>query len=353
MTEATDDVQYQALYTRYRPTRFAHLVGQGDTAESLRRAVESDRVSHAYLFSGPRGCGKTSAARILAKAVNCAAPEAGEPCNQCDSCLDIAAGTSMDVIEYDAASNSGVDAMRDIIARASLASPGKRKFIILDECHMLSNSAFNALLKTLEEAPGRTVFILATTEIRKVPDTAISRCQKRPFRLVPPDLMTLHAERVAKHAGIDVTDEKIASVVAEGAGSVRDMISALEAAAFSNETRTQWAHVLVEHMATADTVEVLRTLSSAVKDGTSPRTLAEELFETLRECFFVQMNASDALTAPDWGNRAKVASDLGARRTVKAIDLLGEAIVGMQSGGDGRVNLEVALARFCHLPVTA
>lgn len=347
MTEVTPE--YEALYTRYRPQQFRQLVGQEVVAESLRKSVESGTVSHAYLFSGPRGTGKTSTARILAKAVNCAEPVNGEPCNKCQSCLDITDSVSLDVVEYDAASNSGVDAIREIISRSSLASPGNRKFIILDECHMLSTSAFNALLKTLEEAPGRTVFILATTDPRRVPETILSRCQKRNFKLVAPDQMTDFLGKIIRHAGLEISDEQIGQVILEGGGSVRDTLTALESAVLMGQTKTSWSHVLIEHMVTADTVQVLSTVAEAVKDGTPPRTLAEELFTVLRECFFVQMNATEALTTPDWGKRVAVANGLGPKRTVKAIELLSDAIVGMQSGGDGRINLEVALARFCAL----
>ena len=178
-------MSYQSLYRRYRPSRFSEVRGQEHLVSALRNAVTEDRLGHAYLFSGPRGTGKTSTARILAKVLNCQNPEAGEPCCVCDSCLSIDAGTSFDVHELDAASNNGVDAIRDLISSASLATPGRYKVYILDEVHMLSTAAFNALLKTLEEPPEHVVFILATTEIHKIPETILSRCQRYQFHRMP------------------------------------------------------------------------------------------------------------------------------------------------------------------------
>ena len=159
---------YQSLYRRYRPQRFDEVRGQDHVTRTLRNAVRNGTVAHAYLFSGPRGTGKTSTARILAKALNCAAPEDGEPCGRCTSCTEIAAGRSLDVIELDAASNRGIDRVRDLISTIALASPGKRKVYIVDEVHQLTAEASIALLKTLEEPPGHVVFVLATTDPQKV-----------------------------------------------------------------------------------------------------------------------------------------------------------------------------------------
>ena len=179
---------YQSLYRRYRPQRFADVRGQDHATRALRNSVRDGRVAHAYLFSGPRGTGKTSTARILAKALNCAAPQDGEPCGTCDSCVQIAAGASLDVHELDAASNNGVEAMRELVARTALGTPGRWKVYIVDEVHMLSAAASNALLKTLEEPPGHVVFVLATTDPQKVLSTIRSRTQHFEFRLLPADV---------------------------------------------------------------------------------------------------------------------------------------------------------------------
>src|SRR6056297_1669215 len=176
---------YQSLYRRYRPQRFGEIRGQAHVVRALRSAVRDDRVGHAYLFSGPRGTGKTSTARILAKALNCERLDGGEPCGECDSCRSIEAGSSYDLHELDAASNNGVEAVRDLISKASLGSPGRTKVYILDEVHMLSTAASNALLKTLEEPPEHVVFVLATTDPQKVLPTIRSRTQHFEVHLLP------------------------------------------------------------------------------------------------------------------------------------------------------------------------
>src|SRR4051794_10145734 len=183
---------YQTLYRRYRPRRFSDVRGQEHVVRALRNAVREDRVGHAYLFSGPRGTGKTSTARILAKALNCEHLDDGEPDATCESCRSIEVGSSPDVVEMDAASNNGVDAMRDLTARVALGTAGRRKVYIVDEVHMLSPAASNALLKTLEEPPAHVVFVLATTDPQKVLPTVRSRTQHYEFRLLPPAVLTEH-----------------------------------------------------------------------------------------------------------------------------------------------------------------
>jgi DNA polymerase III subunit gamma/tau len=187
-----DSVEYQALYRRYRPQRFSELRGQDHITLALKNAVVNGRVGHAYLFSGPRGTGKTTTARILAKVLNCERPIDGEPCCECGSCVSVQQGNSFDVIELDAASNNGVDEIRDLIQRAGIGSPGRYKVFILDEVHMLSKGASAALLKTLEEPPPHVVFVLATTDPEKVQDTIRSRTQHLQFHLLPVDALADH-----------------------------------------------------------------------------------------------------------------------------------------------------------------
>ncbi|MGH9283097.1 MAG: DNA polymerase III subunit gamma/tau, partial [Acidimicrobiales bacterium] len=186
---ADDAAPFRSLYRRFRPQRFEEVRGQDHVVRALTNAVRDGRVGHAYLFSGPRGTGKTSTARILAKALNCPNLEGGEPCGRCDSCLAVEQGTSLDVHELDAASNNGVDAMRDLVSRAALGTPGRRKVYIVDEVHMLSTAASNALLKTLEEPPAHVVFVLATTDPQKVLPTIRSRTQAFEFRLLGGDVL--------------------------------------------------------------------------------------------------------------------------------------------------------------------
>jgi DNA polymerase-3 subunit gamma/tau len=189
VADPPDDVPYQSLYRRFRPSTFAEVKGQDHVVLALRNAVRDQRVAHAYLFSGPRGTGKTSTARILAKALNCTDLRDGEPCGQCSSCLEITRGTSLDVHELDAASNNGVEAMRDLVSRAALGTPGRQKVYIVDEVHMLSTAASNALLKTLEEPPAHVIFVLATTDPQKVLPTIRSRTQHFEFRLLGPETL--------------------------------------------------------------------------------------------------------------------------------------------------------------------
>ena len=219
---------FQSLYRRFRPQRFVDVRGQDHVSHTLRNAVRDGRVAHAYLFSGPRGTGKTSSARILAKALNCANPDLGEPCGVCTSCVEIAEGRSLDVMELDAASNRGVDAMRELVSRASLGTPGRWKVYIVDEVHMLTTEASNTLLKTLEEPPAHVIFVLATTEPQKVLPTIRSRTQHFEFHLLSVDMLVDHLRWVADQAGLDIPDELIRLVAKRGAGSARDALSKLD-----------------------------------------------------------------------------------------------------------------------------
>src|SRR5438128_11304573 len=278
---------YQSLYRRYRPQRFGELRGQDHVSRTLRNAVRENRVSHAYLFSGPRGTGKTSSARILAKALNCVSPTDGEPCGVCRSCVEVEAGTSLDVHELDAASNNGVDAMRDLVARAALGTPGRWKVYIVDEVHMLSAAASNALLKTLEEPPGHVVFVLATTDPQKVLPTIRSRTQHFEFRLLAADVLAEHLRWVAHDAGLDVPAEAIDLVARRGNGSVRDALSALDQAAAAGGVEEEAAPVdeLVEALCDRDAGRALVAVAERVGAGHDPRQLARDVLEHLRHVF--------------------------------------------------------------------
>src|SRR5688572_5109138 len=218
----------QSLYRRYRPRRFSELRGQEHIVRALRTAVMNNREGQAYLFSGPRGTGKTTSARILAKVLNCERSVEGEPCCECDSCLAVERGTSYDVHELDAASNNGVEAIRSIIEKSALGTPGRHRVYILDEVHMLTKPAEAALLKTLEEPPPHVVFVLATTDPQKVSETIRSRTQHLRFHLLPMDELEAHVRWVVQDAGLEVSDAAIDEAIAQGAGSARDTLSALE-----------------------------------------------------------------------------------------------------------------------------
>jgi DNA polymerase-3 subunit gamma/tau len=340
---------FVSLYRRFRPSRLAELRGQPHVVQALRGAVAEGRVAHAYLFSGPRGTGKTSAARVLAKALNCAAPSNGEPCGVCASCVAIAQGTSLDVRELDAASNNGVDAMRDLVSHAALATPGRWKLYIVDEVHMLSTAAANALLKTLEEPPPHVVFVLATTDPQKVPMTVRSRTQHYEFRLLGSETLGELLAWVRDQAGLDLDDEALALAVRRGRGSARDALSALDQMASSGSAdgvRPELAGLL-EALCDEDAGTTLVSVAGLVEAGWSPQQLAAEVVDDLRQAFLLSLAPELASTSGSERDRLRdQAERLGLARLVRAMESLGLAQVDMREAPDPRVVLEVTLVRL-------
>ncbi len=339
----------QSLYRRYRPRRFSELKGQDHVVRALRTAVAEGREGQAYLFSGPRGTGKTTTARILAKVLNCENPQDGEPCCECESCLSVERGTSYDVHELDAASNNGVDAMRDLIEKASLGTPGRHKVYILDEVHMLSKPAEAALLKTLEEPPPHVVFVLATTDPQKMSATIISRTQHLQFHLLPADTLAEHVRWVAADAGLQVSDAAIEQVLARGGGSARDTLSALELVASTGDDGiTNLAlDEFVEAMIERDAGRALTMVAHSISLGTDPRTLTEELIGYLRNGFLSLM-APELVQLPSHrlDGLAEQAQRLGAAGLVRGIELLGTGLTEMRHAPDPRVLLDVATVQL-------
>ena len=342
-------MSYQSLYRRYRPTRFSEVRGQEHLVSALRNAVTEDRLGHAYLFSGPRGTGKTSTARILAKVLNCENPVGGEPCCVCDSCLSIDAGTSFDVHELDAASNNGVDAIRDLISSASLATPGRYKVYILDEVHMLSTAASNALLKTLEEPPSHVIFVLATTDPQKVLPTIRSRTQHFEVHLLSAADLEGLVDHVVADAGLELSPEGRAYVLRVGAGSARDTLSALDrvVAAGGIPDSEDAVDELVEALCERDTGRALIAVEGALSRGRNPRVLGEALIARLRDVFLASVGADlSRLTDTDRTRATEQGRRLGAAGATRALESLGEAFVGIQDALDPRIPLEVALVRL-------
>jgi DNA polymerase-3 subunit gamma/tau len=342
------DAPFVSLYRRFRPGRFAELRGQDHVVRALQSAVRDGRVSHAYLFSGPRGTGKTSSARILAKALNCLQSVDGEPCGTCTSCVEIERGTSLDVHELDAASNNGVDAMRDLVSHAALGTPGRWKVYIVDEVHMLSNSAANALLKTLEEPPSHVVFVLATTEQQKVPATIRSRTQHLEFRLIGADTLQELLEAVRTEVGLAVDDASIQGAVRRGHGSARDALSALDLVVASGtaEPARPQLETVVSAVAASDAGAVLLSLSALMADGWGPQQLATELVDDFRQAFLAAL-APDlcAVSGTQRASYAAVAETMGLARVVRSMEILGEALIDMRDAPDPQVVLEIAMVR--------
>ncbi|MGB0113925.1 MAG: DNA polymerase III subunit gamma/tau, partial [Ilumatobacteraceae bacterium] len=339
----------QSLYRRYRPRRFSEVKGQDHVVRALRTAVAEGREGQAYLFSGPRGTGKTTSARILAKVLNCENAVDGEPCCECDSCIAVERGTSYDVHELDAASNNGVDAMRDLIEKASLGTPGRHKVYILDEVHMLSKGAEAALLKTLEEPPPHVVFVLATTDPQKMSDTIRSRTQHLQFHLLPADTLQEHVRWVAQDAGLDVSDAALDQALTRGGGSARDTLSALELVASTGDDGLDIVPLdeFVEAMIDRDSGRALTLVAHAISSGMDSRTLTEELIGFFRNGFLSLM-APELVQLP--AHRldavAEQAQRLGAPGLVRGIEVLGGALVEMRHAPDPRVLLDVATVQL-------
>jgi DNA polymerase III subunit gamma/tau len=358
-----------ALYRRYRPDTFAEVIGQDHVTEPLQRALTNNRVNHAYLFSGPRGCGKTTSARILARCLNCEKGPRAVPCGECRSCRDLARNGpgSIDVIEIDAASHGGVDDARDLRERAFFAPVSSRfKIYIVDEAHMVTTAGFNALLKLVEEPPPHVKFIFATTEPDKVISTIRSRTHHYPFRLVPPRLLTEYLAKLCDAEGIAVEPAVLPLVVRAGGGSVRDSLSVLDqllggaaksgvsyrqAAALLGYTPDSLLDEFVDAFAAGDAGGVFACVDKVIEVGQDPRRFAEDLLRRLRDLVLVAA-VPDALTsglvdvAPDQAERlSSQAAALGAGELTRAAEVIATGLTDMRGATAPRLHLELMCAR--------
>jgi DNA polymerase-3 subunit gamma/tau len=302
----------QALYRKWRPQTWDDVIGQEHVISSLRNAVAADRVAHAFLFAGPRGTGKTTTARILAKAVNCLADDlAARPCNQCAYCQAVGQGRFLDLIEIDAASNTSVDDVRDLRDKINFSpNQGKYKVYIVDEVHMLSTAAFNALLKTLEEPPPHAIFVLATTEVHKIPATVLSRCQRHEFRRIPVQEIVASLRQMAQHEQIEVDEAALTLIARQATGAMRDAISLLDQLASTSAhitlamaqsvlgTATNQAVIdLVEALLARQAVAGLDQIHRALDAGSDPRQFARQIVDYLRALLLVRMGNADQIDA--------------------------------------------------------
>lgn len=320
----------EALYRKWRPKTWDQVIGQAPVVTTLRNALAAGRVSHAYLFAGPRGTGKTTTARLLARAINCLGPKpADRPCGECEPCQAILNGGFLDVIEIDAASNTSVEDVRDLRDKVGyLPNQGVKKIYIIDEVHMLSNAAFNALLKTLEEPPEHVIFILATTEIHKVPPTVLSRCQRHEFRRISTKEIVGALQKLADTEGIRVTPDALQAIARQSTGAMRDAISLLDQLASSGVeitlemaqdvlgTATSQAVVdIVQALITGEVRTGLDTLHAALDAGSDPRQLARQLVDYLRELLLMRTNNGDHVDAtPD--RRARMGAQAAAFESI-------------------------------------
>lgn len=288
---------YRVLYREWRPQNFQNLVGQNHIRQTLQNAIKKERIAHAYLFAGPRGTGKTSTAKILAKAVNCLSPLAGEPCNSCHNCEGINTGRSLDVVEIDAASNRGIDEIRELRERIGFVpSQGRYKVYIIDEVHMLTTEAFNALLKTLEEPPGHVIFVLATTEPQRIPATILSRCQRFDFRKIPPVEMEERLREILNAYGLTVEEGVLSLIVRKAEGGLRDAISILDQCiSFSEDNislqtayevlgmvKSDALFSLLEALIEKNAAKLLVQTNNMLQEGLEPGQIIKDLLEVLR-----------------------------------------------------------------------
>ena len=359
---------YQALYRKWRPTVFADVVGQQHITDTLRAQLQSGHLSHAYLFTGTRGTGKTTCAKILARAVNCTDLQNGDPCGKCAACRGIADGSILDVVEIDAASNNGVDNIRDIRdeTRYTPAAVSKRVYII-DEVHMLSQGAFNALLKTLEEPPSHVLFILATTEINKVPATILSRCQRFDFRRIAPRDIQRRLTEIAEAEGIALTESGAAMIARMADGALRDALSLLDRTAagaagpIDEESVAASVGILAGDSAVGlmcnlldnDLSAAIALLGESYTAGRELGAVLDQLLGLIRDMLLVQTSRGDVsgMLSPAYSPKTvqELAQQVPASRLIAYAGILQETLTRMPHAANRRIEAELCMVRLCQL----
>ena len=357
--------QQQVFYRKWRPGTFSDLAGQGHVGRTLRQAVIQGRVAHSYLFCGSRGSGKTTTARVLAKAVNCINPDEGDPCQQCGSCRSIADGRNMDIVEMDAASNRGVEEMREIREKVNFQpAQSKRKVYIIDEAHMLTREASNAFLKTLEEPPAHVLFILCTTEADRILPTIQSRCQRYDFHRLPGQTVYERLTLIAQSESIDIEPDALRLIARSCGGSMRDALNVLEQISVSGTESISVAEVkeslglsrgdayldIARLLLAGEATPALDTINRAVWEGADPRQLHKQTMDILHAAMLIALKASSTLDLSDDALAAVGAAIAGKepKQVVRAMRLWSEAGAGLRYDAPSTVPLELAAARICH-----
>ena len=359
---------YRALYRKWRPQRFEDVVGQRGIVTALRNQIATGRVGHAYLFTGVRGTGKTTCAKIFAKAVNCLHPVNGDPCGECEICKGIDNGSILDVVEMDAASNNGVDDIRDLRDETAYTpSACKYKVYIIDEVHMLSTAAFNALLKTLEEPPAHVIFILATTEIQKVPATILSRCQRYDFTRIGPEDIARRVEYIAGEEKLELTQDGAELIARLADGALRDALSILDTCAgvtakidadvvrrMAGVTDRSYLFRISDALEAQDGAAALAQLAQLRQQSVDVKRLTEELIAHYRALMLAALPGGQALLSgvspEEEAQYLEKGPQLGQRDAIRAIRTLGNALEHMTRGSDQRIELELALFSLSEPP---
>jgi len=356
----------QSLYRKWRPIHWDQVIGQEHVVQTLRNAVTADRVAHAYLFAGPRGTGKTTTARILAKAVNCLDKDlANRPCNKCAHCQAVNQGRFLDLIEIDAASNTSVDDVRDLRDKINFSpNQGRYKVYIIDEVHMLSTAAFNALLKTLEEPPKHAIFVLATTEVHKIPATVLSRCQRHEFRRIPVKEIIENLKMLAEEEKIQAEPEALNLVARQATGSMRDAISLLDQLASAGKSITlqlaqdvlgtatsQAVLDLIEAMLKRQSAQGLEAIHRSLDSGSDPRQFARQIVDYLRSLLLVALgNAAQVDATPEVRNQmARHAQALTVVELLRIIQAFNTAATETRSSWQPALPLEMAFVEAISL----
>ena len=361
---------YRALYRKWRPQRFEDVVGQRAIVTALKNQITAGRVGHAYLFTGVRGTGKTSCAKIFAKAVNCLHPQNGDPCGECEICRGIDNGSILDVVEMDAASNNGVDDIRDLRDETAYTpSACQYKVYIIDEVHMLSTAAFNALLKTLEEPPAHVIFILATTEIQKVPATILSRCQRYDFTRIGPEDIARRVEYIAGEEQLELTADGAELIARLADGALRDALSILDTCAgvtakidadvvrrMAGVTDRSYLFRISDAIEAQDGAAALAQLAQLRQQSVDVKRLTEELIAHYRALMLAALPGGQALLSgvspEEEALYLQKGPQLGQREAIRAIRALGNALEHMTRGSDQRIELELALFSLSEPPQT-